>query len=282
MNISRTDSATLKHSDIIDLKSLNVAFLNLKKNCCANKEFHNSNIENCEIDKQYFQDNHDKVPQSYSLFDHAFDVLMRRLDGETGENQLYKDVTPDPKGEEWRVRINEKAEDLSGVAPSTINNKYQEFWNVDPNNLLKGFSQDSSRSIREYITEMRSGENLEILQRYNELTLEEKYLNTCNIAGYIYFLFNIDEQLTTITETRSNFLNSNRCTNLVKNRIENETTYVKVINITRSNDLQNDKISEYLTYLYQRLQKKLETVEKIATTFERVERSVPKLTPICS
>jgi hypothetical protein len=233
-----------------------VIFLNLKKNCCENKEFNERNVERCKTDEAYFQDNNDKVPKSFYLFDHVFDVLMRRLDGEiAGENcnSLYKDVTPDPKGAEWRERINEKAELLSGTVPSVINNKYQEFWKVDTTHLLTGLSQDSTRSIQEYRREMTAGENLNILQNYDTLTLAERYENTCNLAGYIYFLFRDDDNLGSVIETKSMLLNSSRCKNTIKARIDNETTYVKVVDIARSQDFQTDSVNEFLTYLYQRL-----------------------------
>jgi hypothetical protein len=148
---SRKDDI-FKRSEIIDPASVNIAFLNLKKNCCENDNFLEGNKYNCEKDKIHYQNNADKVLQSYSLFDHLYDIQIRRLAGESGENYIYKGATPDKKAAERRQRINEVAENLDGTAPLVINNKYQEFWKTDTqNNLIKiGFTQISRNSPNEY------------------------------------------------------------------------------------------------------------------------------------
>jgi hypothetical protein len=38
----------IKRSEIIDPQSLNIAFLHLKKNCCEEKNFNESNTESCK------------------------------------------------------------------------------------------------------------------------------------------------------------------------------------------------------------------------------------------
>jgi hypothetical protein len=206
---------------------------------------------------------------------------MRRLDGETGENYLYKGVTPDEKGAERRALINGIAEDLTGTAPSTISSKYQEFWDINPDNLLTGFAQDTSLAGSEYIKNITTGNNLTILQKYSTLTVGEKYKNICNIAGYIYFLSNVKEEMQAILETKSRFLSSNRCNNRTNNRIKNENTYVKIISTTRSEDLLADSVIKRNVYLNERLITVLETGKKIEETFKRVTRAVPELRGRC-
>ena len=72
------------------------------------------------------------------------------------------------------------------------------------------------------------------------------------------------------------------CTCHVRQRIQNETTYVKIMSITRSNDLLRDNITEFTNvYLNQRLLDLLETIENINITLRKVNRAVPELIPVC-
>lgn len=106
---------TIKNSNIIDSDSLNVAFLNLKKNCCKNlstsdnetRSFYELHKQSCDADKTYFNEN---VPSSYYLFDHILDILIRRLNGD--KEEIYPNVTLDEKGQERRERIEEISENI--------------------------------------------------------------------------------------------------------------------------------------------------------------------------
>ena len=73
---------------IIDNDSLNTAMLNLKKYCCEHEQWWlNQKSKTCIDDSVFFNDS---ALESPYLFDHLFDVIMRRLSGLTGEKNLYE------------------------------------------------------------------------------------------------------------------------------------------------------------------------------------------------
>ena len=281
----RKDDLVL-HSNIIDKDSLNVAFLNLKKNCCQylnakNLEghtFYEQHTNSCEEDKTYFNTN---VPRSYYLFDHIFDVMMRRLNGEVEE--IYPEVSLDEKGQERRERINEIAEDIEGEVPATIERKYKEYRTIDNKNSLHGIAEDASPGSFDYVNAMTAGENLEILNRYEERTLGERYDNLCNVAGYVYFVFNtVNENMIAITETKSMLLGSNVCSKATNSRIEAENHYIENMIVLKSNELLIRNVESYITYLDKRLRDLQDTMGKAKNSFFAVARKVPKLVQHCN
>lgn len=297
--IQRKDD-TLKRTDIIDLASLNVALLNLQKRCCSTADFYTGNTTNCKKDRAYYENNNDKVLQSFSLFDHIYDVQRRRLAGEAGEEYLYKGVTLDKKAQERRERINQIAESFTGTAPLVINNKYNEFRKVDAQNLTTGFVQSMHKQFEEYTNDMETGANLAILQRYNELTLGERHENLCNITRYIYGLFLKDQSKEdkekSEIRTRNTLTNPtllklrkcpqlsahNLCTCQIKQGIENEANYVKNVITKRSNDLLKDNVTQFTNiYLANRLIDLEAIILEINKSLRNVERAVPKLTLSC-
>ena len=90
---------------IIDKESLNTALLNLKKYCCTNQLWWmTEQSETCQNDKEFYNEN---ALDSPYLFDHIFDVIMRRLTWLTWENDIYTktNMTVDEKWQERRARI---------------------------------------------------------------------------------------------------------------------------------------------------------------------------------
>ena len=65
-----------QQKNIITKADLNTAILNLKKYCCVNNLWWLSqNLKTCDDDKSFFNEN---ALDSQYLFDHIFDVMMRR------------------------------------------------------------------------------------------------------------------------------------------------------------------------------------------------------------
>jgi hypothetical protein len=152
--------------------------------------------------------------------------------------------------------------------------------------------QTSTKSLREYVVDMTTGKNLSILQRYDELTLGEKYENLCNISRYAYSLFNPPSQ----TETTSKLLDRHQltqqncaqvnaydlCTCRIRQRIQSEAYYVEHVSIRRSNDLLAENITQFTNvYLTNRLLDLEDLLHKINASLRKVNRAVPQLTPIC-
>ncbi|MDR0860805.1 MAG: hypothetical protein LBO09_07745 [Candidatus Peribacteria bacterium] len=173
------------HESIIDSASLNAAFLNLKANCCTNTEFKTGNPKSCETDKASLPTN---APKSYYLYDHLFDITMRRLDG-IKDGNISDQAQLDPKGQERREEITKIMEGEKGTTPGIITTPYEKYRAINSNNLLVGFEQNSAEDANYYTTQMTTGANKEKLENYENRTLGERYKNTCNLVGYLYFLF---------------------------------------------------------------------------------------------
>ena len=267
----------INHEAIIDSQTLNIALLNLRKVCCEHQDFAQTMSTSCNNDKPHFNTN---VPQSYYLFDHFLDIILRRLDGDP--KTIYPNATLDEKGEEWRTRSDEIMTKVEGTAPRIIENKHKEFRAIDSKNILRGVIQDTSKSKMDYINMMISGENLEIINRYEDRTLAERYENVCNVVGYMYFLFT-DDNLYTISNTKGILLNSDACTILTKNRTTAETIHVTYMSMKKGNTLLVDSIQEFTnTYLDKRLADLQNLLQKSKTSLIRVVRAVPKLVRECT
>jgi hypothetical protein len=272
-----------RQQNIIDQASLNVAFLNLKKACCDNAK----NIPlYCGDDQWAFNPN---VPQSYYLFDHLLDVLLRRLEG---ENAYPNITTLDPKGEEWRKFTNEIALSTDGIPVQNITKKYETFRTIDGNNTIEeGITQKIENSKNEYINPaypgaITTGENLKILQKYSELTLGERYDNICNIARYLYLLFSANDEniktVQTVLLENKNGGQTNACSSLIQQRKEAESTYVETLT-HKGNTLLVNNIKQYMNvYLDKRLFDLQTTLQNISTSFLRVTKAIDKLVPICT
>ena len=117
---------------IIDKESLNTALLNLKKYCCENEQWWlTQKSDTCKKDNVFFNPN---ALDSPYLFDHLFDVIMRRLIWLSSENDIYlkTNMSIDNKWEEWRNRIQEQSLNITWSNPQEIIDKYQETWKQSP------------------------------------------------------------------------------------------------------------------------------------------------------
>jgi hypothetical protein len=110
---------------IITKNDLNTAILNLKKYCCNNKLWWLSN-ETCIDDTSFYNENSLDSPY---LFDHLFDVIMRRLNWLDGDRNIYtkSEMSLDEKWVERRNFITEQAISLEWATPQGIWKKYKEF-----------------------------------------------------------------------------------------------------------------------------------------------------------
>jgi len=275
-----------QRNSIIDAKSLNTAILNLKKYCCVHNMGVKSSYETCKTDKVYFNDN---TLDSPYLFDHLFDIIIRRLTGLTWNNDIYQSMTVDPKWQERRERINSKAENLSWSNPQEIINKYQEFRTLTPKyNLSKVekifWGQDSSAFLNYVSWNGNSDESKETattLQEYNQWTLYDRYNNACALTEYFYRLLN-----QWISSSDNNHIvqivSQWKCSQFITQRIMDENQYTANIINESSNLFLSNTTREYISYLYDRLQKlesqRHDTVDK--RTY--VVRAVPQLVKHCT
>ena len=92
---------------------------------------------------------------------------MRRLDGV----ESYNGMTVDSKGKERREFIVEIATDPTGTTPANIDQTYNETRAMDTNNLLNLRIDDIIESQERYLSLIEKGQNLEIMNNYENRTL---------------------------------------------------------------------------------------------------------------
>ena len=244
---------------IIDSDSLNTAVLNLKKYCCENGLWWLSvKSKTCQNDKAFYNTN--SLDSEY-LFDHLFDVIMRRLSWLTWENDIYVDtkMTVDELWAERRSRINEKAEDLSGSDVQSIIDKYKEFWEYHweydiTSKMDAQFWNASNRDFLEYVSGLWWEESKKIakaFQEYKNRSMYDRYHNACALTEYFYALINWGIESTDKIRT-INTLSKWICNTIVKNQIANENKYVWIVANTAWNLMLINNTKFYTAYLYSR------------------------------
>ena len=282
---------------IIDTGSLNTAMLNLKKYCCENQfwwQTQQSDI--CKNDKEFFNNN---ALDSPYLFDHLFDVIMRRLIWLTGENDIYinTNMSVDKKWEERRARISEESLNITWSNPQIIIDKYQEVRKQSPSTawynikdkIHKTFWDLSDSQFLTYVSwkwgnneneKSESQQIAEAFKKYNEWTLYDRYDNACALAEYFYALLDVWVQSSDRYEIRSRLSNW-YCNTMINQVIQDENSYVREVIQRESNLFIKTYVKEYLSYLQDRTNTLKDTRSKSKDRRLDVVRAVPKLIKKC-
>ena len=246
----------------ISKKDLEIAFSNLNKYCCSIKAITWSGCVSTS-DKTLY-------PESVYIFDHIFDIYLRKLDAKT---ELLYGLEPDWSGKEWREFITEKGNDVNGSRPIEIKTKYDFYWKLTRYNVPFSDGNDSA------IAEWRNSITWNISQ-YDSWTLYDKYSLACDIVNYI--TESIKWTILKTTPPEQNEYQS--CTEIVSNRINRENVYVQTLLMQKANKLLWWNLDSYLgTYF---IRDKLSNLEQILfdinTSFWEVNKAVKKLVPKCS
>lgn len=252
---------------IIRKDDLNTAILNLKKYCCENGKW-NLWVDTCKKDKPYFNDN---ALDSPYLFDHIFDVIMRRLNGLNWEKNIYTKtkMSLDDKWEERRNRIDKEAKSVSGSTPQTIITKYQQFWKQSPSsswyNITKKiywvFWNEDNLNFLSYVSWKAWEESRgisEAIQNYDKRTLYDRYINAWALSEYFYALLwapDKDKRDTIARLKDKNWSWILLCDNVIAKQIDWENNYVTLVTQRASNLFLYNFIEWYFSYLYERQQK---------------------------
>lgn len=277
--------------NIIDTESLNTSLLNLKKYCCENSMWWLSQkSETCKNDKAFFNTN--SLDSQY-LFDHLFDVIMRRLAGLTGENHIYESskMTVDDIGSEWRKWINEKAVNLSGSDIQSFIDEHSKFWKETPEYNISNimdiqFWNLSNYDFLEYVSwdgNTKESENIaNVFKNYDKWTLFDRYNNACALTEYFYILLSPAGWTPSSDKTNTIKRIANWYCNKAKNtQILSENYYIGLVAKRSSNLFLENHIQWYVEYLYDRSNKLKDTWQKATDRFLDVIRAVPKLVKSC-
>lgn len=278
--------------DIITKDDLNTALLNLKKYCCEKELWWlTQSDKTCQDDAVFFNEN---ALDSKYLYDHLFDVLMRRLTWLTWNDDIYvkSNMTVDELWNEWRNRITQQAENVSWANPQIILSEYKKFRDTSAPSLWYNITTQTNAAFwdlsdQDFLTyvgwQWSSEDSTKVanaLKKYKERSLYDRYNNVCSLAQYFYSLLDVwmysQDRARTIQR-----LSNGLCTNAVRQQIESENNYVKTTIQKSSNLFLNNYIKWYVEYLQDR-QQKLESTEKnITDRFLDVVRAVPHLVKKC-
>lgn len=292
-NIYSNFMSTEQQLAIINKESLSTAMLNLKKYCCEKWIWWPgvTDTNTCDNDKELYNDN---IIDSPYLFDHLFDVVMRRLSGLTGEYDIYTklEMWSDDKGLEWRAWLNSQAENLSWANPQIISDKYEEFWKKSSPDLWyditekidETFKDNSDDIFLSYVSGQwgsKDSESVaEALKNYDKWTLYDRYNNACAVTQYLYALLNLwadSDDRSRIVYTLSKWT----CNQIVKNQIESESSYVQVTILQAGNLFLQNYRQWYISYLYGRAQNLQKIWSDATDRFLDVVRGVPHLVKTC-
>ena len=279
---------------IIDNDSLNTAMLNLKKYCCETPKeigWLDQTSKTCIDDKVFFNDN---ALESPYLFDHLFDVVMRRLSWLTWDKNLYEktNMTTDDKWTERRARITEVAQNTWWSTPKIIIDQYAETRKKSPadlgydisSSIYASFWDLSDDAFLSYVSwQWSSDESKKVanaIKQYSERTIYDRYINACAVTEYFYSLLDVwinsNDRSTTINRV-SNWA----CHNKVQTQITAENAYVKLVIQQSSNLFLWNYIDWYMNYLRGRSDNVRSTQTKIKNLFMDIVNAVPQLVKQC-
>ncbi len=273
-----------EQKEIITNSDLNTAILNLKKYCCENNLWGLS---------QSFSVCQEKISNPNSLdspflFDHLLDVIMRRLNWLTWENDIYPTMLEG--GNNWydtvwlkrRQIINSGAESISWTNPQKIIDKYKEFRAPSPSILWYNINNDVHNVFinkgRNQFLEYFTWNIAKALKNYKEWTLYDRYSNACALSEFFYALLSTDTYSEDINKLRR--LN-NECNNLTNSQISSEVEYTSLVIKRSSNLFLSNYINGYISYLEKRTNNLKSIWKNSSDRFLDVVRGVPMLTNKC-
>lgn len=272
VNLSRETSANRytnflsvgQQAAIIRKDDLNTAMLNLKKFCCENQLW-DLTADTCKKDEPYFNPN---ALDSPYLFDHLFDVIIRRLNWLTTDVDIYTNtnMSTDDKWTSRRNWIDEQAKATAWSTPQTIINKYKQVWKQSPSNLWYNittriysvFWDLDDQDVLTYVSwkwwTNESSVVANAMKNYDSWTLYDRYINSCALGEYFYSLLNVWAHSEDKDKTVKR-LSDRTCDRIVERQIDWENAYVVLVIHKSANLFLSNFVEWYIWYLYQRQQK---------------------------
>lgn len=274
-------NANEKHAHVLEKvlseKEYQRAFLNLQTICCRNENFQKNHGEICTNNPDHLEK--DQVPESFFIFDHFFDILMRKLDGKA----VYKDeVQPDPIALERYTQLKEIKEKKEGQSNSEIDRLYQQYWTPTTGVLLGYLNNPSVEDKIYYFWSGDGGQrnNQTILSNYSSsgVTLLDRYTNVCNLASFFYFLSNwAAKDFDDITRESV----QNKCVSVVEERIGGNISDFIYTKVSSNLRYFQTRTQNNLSYIKLRNENLSKTLIKISDSFGNIMKLSQKITPNC-
>lgn len=233
------------YHQFMPVEAFKVAMTNLLSYCVKNNQWNPTTGDNEKI----FEGN---FPESPYIFDHLFDVTMRRLDAETG---LAYNLAPDPMALKWRTAIKEIATSTNGSPASITESTFAGYRSVDKKKI-----KNIGRVLEKYNT-----------TNTGDLTLAEKYETVCEITRDLYS--ELQPETRTIIgkyfEQRSFF---RKCVNMVRERVKRESSYVKVLMTQKSSQFLDEATKAYTKkhFVEEKLMGLMDLMSKVKDVFQTI------------
>ncbi len=247
--IQSYESKTNYHK-FLPTESFKIVVANLKAYCCS-QVIKCSQEEIANLPKYY--------PESPYMFDHLIDVSMRRLDG---ISSLAYGGDVDPMAKFRRETIDEIAANPIGEQAVTIEKTFKTYRSeLNPKKI---------NNLEERVLPHYNTENTELL------SLIEKYNKLCEINKLLYKDMQ-DHQAINIGkygETKSFY---RKCENIVRERIQRENQYVKLLMIQKSTQMLTETTKAYTKkhFVEEKLMGLRNLITKVKDYFNTVVQKAP-------
>lgn len=242
------------------------ALLNLQAYCCQMGEI---SVGVCDANQDLWAD---VYPESWFLYDHLVDVGLRVLDAENAYG-----VGMDPLGDAWRQYIVWVASSPDAQFALSIHQTFEQYWAANNTDYVPQFFA--------YTDIVNRDQNillwLAVATNYTSANLYQKYNELCGIAVAVYGLRAINVDLNHNSQLEGAF---NLCTQLVQQRVIDETLYTKSVIRKKSSEFLQKSISTYATQYFakERLIHLQETIYVISDLFLAVAKMAPEGTARCN
>lgn len=239
-----------KYHKFLPIEWFKTVVYNLKAYCCSQNLIECSKDEKTNLPKKNF-------PESANIFDHLLDINMRRLDG-ISSLAYQKEV--DPMAKIRREKINAIAADPKGKQAMTI--EWLFTWYRNPH---KKYIKNTTEVLKNYDTT-----NISIL------SMDDKYNKLCEITKLIYENIQIKGTLSIGTYNESNSFYK-KCENMVRERVQRETQYTKLLMIQKSTQMFNTTFSTYTKthFVEEKLMGLRNLITKVKDYFQTIVQQAP-------
>lgn len=273
-----------QYKNIFPDDAIRQSYKNLRSYCCKNHLI-KEDIDYDFLCKESDQNENIFYPESSSLFDHLFDVSMRRLDWfALLDYNLPLDPVADAR-RNWNWTwdgITKIAESADGNTSLNIMDRYTKFWKTNTNNILFQYLwSDSNFKIIYWknvtLSDYNDKYNIINSDWWPAVSLTDKYNNLCQIIIQLYYTLTDGNKDRLIIDTSSNNGYYNACANMTNQRIQKEYVYVQTISISKSTKLLIDTMEAYFNknFVQNRLVGLQSKISSLSNLFSTIVKQAP-------
>lgn len=224
---------------------------NLKAYCCSQNLIECSENEKANLPEKNY-------PESPYMFDHLIDMTMRRLDG-IPSLAYGKDV--DPMAKFRRETIDAIAADPTGAQAMTVEDKFATYRSLD---------RKKTKNIKERVLPNYDTTNTELL------SLADKYNKLCEINKLLYKDIQDNQSIIVGEYSESNSF-YRKCETMVRERIQRETQYTKLLMIQKSTQMLTETTKEYTKthFVEEKLMGLRNLITKVKDFFQTIVQQAP-------